>query len=334
VLRKPVGRGEKAVKQSKTIQILKTSGALPMQTLEPGEYIYTIHSMNDHIYNIPSTSGLLNSQRSGDIQIKQEVLASPQGVLSILPRTTYCVEESLSGQTNKGVKIELTGKAPFEVDIEVKNQVTQIAETFKLRLESKSSLLNIPYKFSSASPHSIKIQALEDSNQCKSVITVPQTLTVSDNPKGQNSASLVTLEVAEIASIKPINDKSYYCVGENLEFLLKGSAPWLIKYEFNGRESKININSQSQSKFSRLAQEPGLFKLLEISSSSSASSKDSSHYYDHSTHNDVCNSKLNFERAIKPLPVAKISSGRYFIEDIREGDQVELLFFFFLVVNN
>lgn len=330
VLRKPLGRGEKVVKHSKTIQILKTSGTLPMQTLEPGEYVYTIHSLNDHIYSTPSASGLLNSQRTGDIQIKQEVLASPQGVLNILPHTTYCVEESLSAQTNKGVKIELTGQAPFEVDIEVKNQVTQISENFKLQLESKSSLLNLPYKFSSASPHLIKIKALEDSSKCKSITASTQSVPLSDNiSKKQNLPSSVTIEVAEIASIKPINDKPYYCVGENLEFLLKGSPPWLIKYEFNGHQSKINVNSQSQSKFSRLAQEPGLFKLLEISSSSSATStQDSALYYSHNSLNDVCNSRLNFQRPIKPLPVAKISSGRYFIEDIREGDQSEIIFTF------
>ncbi|KAA1138326.1 hypothetical protein PGTUg99_030566 [Puccinia graminis f. sp. tritici] len=326
VLRKPLGRGEKAVKQSKTIQILKASGTLPMQTSEPGEYVYTIHSLNDHIYNTPSSSGLLNSQRSGDIQVKQEVLASPQGLLNILPRTTYCVEESLSAQANKGVKIELMGKAPFQVEIEVKNQVTQISENFKLQLQSKSSLLDLPYKFGSASPHSIKIKSLEDSSKCKSITTSSESF--SDSFKKQNSQSPVTIEVAEIASIKPINDKPYYCVGENLEFLLKGSPPWLIKYEFNGHQSKINVNSQSQSKFSRLAQEPGLFKLLEISSSSSASSKDPNNYYDHSSQNDVCNSKLKFERSVKPLPVVKISSGRYFIEDIREGDQSEITFTF------
>ncbi|OAV99399.1 hypothetical protein, variant [Puccinia triticina 1-1 BBBD Race 1] len=323
VLRKPLGRGEKAVQQSKTIQILKASGTLPMQTLEPGQYVYTIHSLNDHIYNTPSSSGLLNSQRSGDIQLQQEVLASPQGLLNILPRTTYCVEESLSAQANKGVKIELTGKAPFQVEIEVKNQATQISENFKLQLESKSSLLDLPYKFSSASPHSIKIKSLEDSSKCKSI--APSIGTLSDSFKQNDSRSPVTIEVAEIASIKPINNKPYYCVGENLEFLLKGSPPWLIKYEFNGHQSKINVNSQSQSKFSRLAQEPGLFKLLEISSSSSASSIASG---GHNSHNDICNSRLNFERAIKPLPVVKISSGRYFIEDIREGDQSEITFTF------
>ncbi|KAH9463466.1 hypothetical protein Pst134EA_015549 [Puccinia striiformis f. sp. tritici] len=326
VLRKPLGRGEKVVNQSKTIQILKPSGTLPMQTLEPGQYTYTIHSLNDHVYNTPSSSGLLNSQRTGDIQIKQEVLASPQGALSLLPRTTYCVEESLSAQANKGVKIELTGKAPFEVEIEVRNQVTQVSKNFKLQLQSTSSMLDLPYKFSSASPHSIKIKSLEDSSKCKSIPSSTDTLLESS--RTQKSQLPVTIEVAEIASIKPINDKPYFCVGENLEFLLKGSAPWLIKYEFNGHQSKINVNSQSRSKFSRLAQEPGLFKLLEISSSSSASSKDSNSRNDHNSHNDVCNSKLNFERTIKPLPVVKVSSGRYFIEDIREGDQSEITFTF------
>ncbi|KAH9452712.1 hypothetical protein Pst134EB_016665 [Puccinia striiformis f. sp. tritici] len=187
-------------------------------------------------------------------------------------------------------------------------------------------MLDLPYKFSSASPHSIKIKSLEDSSKCKSIPSSTDTLLESS--RTQKSQLPVTIEVAEIASIKPINDKPYFCVGENLEFLLKGSAPWLIKYEFNGHQSKINVNSQSRSKFSRLAQEPGLFKLLEISSSSSASSKDSNNHNDYNSHNDVCNSKLNFERTIKPLPVVKVSSGRYFIEDIREGDQSEITFTF------
>ncbi|POW09973.1 hypothetical protein PSTT_06411, partial [Puccinia striiformis] len=296
VLRKPLGRGEKVVNQSKTIQILKPSGTLPMQTLEPGQYTYTIHSLNDHLVWI------IEFAKDWRYSNKTEVLASPQGALSLLPRTTYCVEESLSAQANKGVKIELTGKAPFEVEIEVRNQVTQVSKNFKLQLQSTSSMLDLPYKFSSASPHSIKIKSLEDSSKCKSIPSSTDTLLESS--RTQKSQLPVTIEVAEIASIKPINDKPYFCVGENLEFLLKGSAPWLIKYEFNGHQSKINVNSQSRSKFSRLAQEPGLFKLLEISSSSSASSK--------------------IPVVIMIIIVIMI----YFIEDIREGDQSEITFTF------
>lgn len=331
VLRKPPSRNEKAVKYSKTIQLLKPIGSLPLHTSEPGQYLYTIHSLNDQIYSNPSSSGLMNSQRSGDIQIKQEVLASPQAVLQKLPRTSYCVEEILSAQTHKGIKLDLIGKAPFEVAIEVKNQVTQISESFKLEFDSKSNILNLPYKFSSATPHSIMVKFLADSNKCQSIMSSSSiALSGADGrttkPTQTSEQPLpVIIEVAEIASIKPVNDKPYYCVGENLEFLLKGSPPWLIKYEFNGQPSKIKILSQAQSKFSRLAKEPGLFKLLEISSSSS-NPKDSSTDYRH--HSDVCNSKLNFQRPIHPLPKVKVSSGRYYIEDIREGDQSEIVFTF------
>lgn len=328
VLRKPISRGGKTSKQSKTIQILKNTGSLPMHTTEPGNYVYEIHSLSDHLYNTPTSSGLLNSHRHGVIEIEQEVLASPQGSLKILPRTSYCVEENLSTSSSKGIKIDLIGKAPFEVEIEVKNQVTQVSQTFPLVLQTKSSLLNLPYKFTSAAPHSLRIKSLTDANKCQSISSITSSsssdmsYSKSSNHNNNNQLpSLVMIEVAEIASIKPINDKPYYCVGENLEFFLKGTPPWSIKYEFNGRQSKIKINSHAESKFSRLARDPGFFKLLEISSSSFSIDTSSSH-------GDVCHAKLNFERAIKPLPKVKISSGRYFVEDIREGDQSEIMFTF------
>ncbi|MBW0477738.1 hypothetical protein O181_017453 [Austropuccinia psidii MF-1] len=298
---KPAGKGNKINTEFKTIQLLKTTGTLPLNTAEPGDYTYTIHGLSDRQYSTPSSSGLLNAHRSGNIQIKQEVFALPQGTIKSLPQTTYCVDETLAyAKFGKGVKIEFTGKAPFDLQVEVKNQVTQIEESFNIHSETYSTMLNVPYKFRSAVPHSVSLKSLQDANRCSSV---------SLHNSVENTP--IIIEVAEIASIKPVSHKPYFCVGESLDFLLRGSPPWLIKYEFNSKKSAITVTSKEEPKFSRLAQEPGVFKIISIAHQE-----------------DLCTAKVELEAVIKPIPTVKISSGRNYIEDIREGDQSEIIFTF------
>ncbi|CAH7685401.1 hypothetical protein BY996DRAFT_4583365 [Phakopsora pachyrhizi] len=297
---KPHRRGEKTTKDHRTIQILKSTGLLPMHTVDPGEYTYTITGLSDRVYTQLSSIGLLNSHRSGDIQIRQQVFPLPEGTIYTLPKTTYCVDETLSDtQRGKGVKLDLVGRAPFEVEIEVKNQASQIAEFFDLKLKG-SSIVSVPYTLRSAVPHSVALKSIKDSNGC-----------VSSSSRNMAKNRPAVIEVAETASIKPLLNKAYYCVGESLDFLLKGSPPWLIKYEFNRKKSSVTITSREEARFSRLAKEPGLFKILGVAHKE-----------------DLCIAKFELEKEIKPIPTVRISSGRNFIEDIREGDQSEIVFMF------
>ncbi|KAG0152559.1 hypothetical protein CROQUDRAFT_650003 [Cronartium quercuum f. sp. fusiforme G11] len=291
VLHKPFGKRGSSVEE-KTVQLLKPHAILPLQTTDAGSYTYTITGLSDRTYPRPS------DLKQSSLEIRQDVYALPSAALKTVGQITYCVDDSLAARGKKGVKVEVVGKAPFELEIEVVNELTQAAERFDLSLSSSSNMLSLPYTFRSASPHSVKLVSVRDSNGCKSIL-------------GDNVGSTAKVEVAEIASIKAVSNKPYFCVGERLEYLLKGSPPWLIKYEFNNKASSITIGSKDEPKFSRLANEPGLFKIVGIAHKE-----------------DLCVAKVKVEKVIRPIPRVKISSGRNFIEDLREGDQSEIVFSF------
>lgn len=276
VLHKPFARGERSAMEEKTVQLLKSTSILPLHTTEAGSYTYKISALGDRTYPDLSPNGL-KTTREAILQVKQDVFALPTAVLKTLPQTTYCVNEVLSlTQNGKGVRVELTGKPPFQVQLEVKNEVTHAMESFEFNLTSPSTVLSIPYTFRSASPHSVTLTSVRDGNGCSSQL---------EPGLAGNSAML---EVAEIASIKAVSNKPYFCVGERLEYLLKGSPPWLIKYEFNSKKSSITIHSKEEPKFSRLANEPGLFKIVGIAHKE-----------------DLCTAKVSLEKTIRPIPSLK-----------------------------
>ncbi|KAI8459152.1 hypothetical protein BY996DRAFT_6410388 [Phakopsora pachyrhizi] len=221
-------------------------------------------SLSDRVYTQLSSIGLLNSHKSGDIQIRQQVFPLPKGKIYTLPNTTYCVNETLSDtQHGKGVRLDLIAQAPFEVEIEVKNQA-----------------MLVPYTFRSAVPHSVVLKLIKDSNGC-------------DSRSSRNMAKNrpAVLEVVETASIKPLLNKAYYCVGESLDFLLKGLPPWLLKYEFNRKKYLVTITSCEEARFSRLAKEPGLFKILGVAHKG-----------------DLCIKKFELEKEIKPIRMVHLLS--------------------------
>lgn len=297
VLHQPFGRGERSSVEEKTVQFLKSNAILPLHTSEAGSYTYTITAISDRTYPKLSSHGLKDLP-----SIKQLVYELPSGTVKTLAQTTYCVHESLSTTQNGkgGVRLDLIGgKAPYQVDLQVTNEVSMAMERFELNFTTASTVLSLPYVFRSAAPHSINVKSVKDGNGCTSKWTEEST---------QKSA---IVEVAETASIESVSKKPYICVGERLEYILKGSPPWLIKYEFQSKPSSIIIDSKNEPKFSRLAKEPGLFRILAIA-----------HKLDH------CLVKVNLEKLIKPIPSVKISAGRNFIEDIREGDQSEIVFSF------
>jgi len=115
------------------------------------------------------------------------------------------------------------------------------------------------------------------------------------------------VDVAETAAIVPFERREDFCVGDVLHFQLEGKAPWKIHYRFNGK----NISATSKiPKFSRVAEKPGIFEIISIA------------HQQASCQSEVSDIRIN----IRQLPSARVSHGKNVVEDVREGDQAEIVF--------
>jgi len=106
------------------------------------------------------------------------------------------------------------------------------------------------------------------------------------------------VEVVESARIVPVSKAEDLCVGDTLDFLLQGKAPWVIEYEWLGRQHKV---TSSASRFSRYAEEPGEFAIRSVALKDNQCKRQISHLV----------------RQVHPLPSVKIQDG---LDSLREGD--------------
>lgn len=289
------GKPDGASKE-KTLQAVQPATSLSLFTTEAGVHEYEISGLSDSIYTSRSRHGLVDAHRSGGIRLRQEVFSRPTGSLKPVSKSSFCVSESLASSGSRGVRLELTGQAPFDVELEVVDESTKVPARFPVRVDSASTLVELPHVFRTPGSHTVSLRKVVDANGCERLF----------ERFGPSSA---TVEVAETASIAAVSQKAHHCVGDTLDFVLQGSPPWTVRYEFEGKKSSATV---STSVFSRLAKEPGLFRITGVS-----------HQLDQCTTRIDSVSKL-----VRAVPTVRMSSGANVVQDLREGDQTEITFEF------
>lgn len=111
--------------------------------------------------------------------------------------------------------------------------------------------------------------------------------------------------------------KNHYCVGEHVGYDLTGQPPFILTYNFNGKQHKAKLASQ----FRRLAASPGEITVSSLEDSSAG-------------HCIINIEKENIEKfkdltiKIHDLPSVEINQGDSIIQDIHEGDMTEMKFTF------
>lgn len=76
--------------------------------------------------------------------------------------------------------------------------------------------LDLPHAMKEIGRHEVSVTSLSDQSGCEWVIHDEDRLTTS-------------LEVVESARIVAVNQVENLCVGDTLDFLLQGKAPWTIE---------------------------------------------------------------------------------------------------------
>lgn len=132
--------------------------------------------------------------------------------------------------------------------------------------------------------HIVSVGKIKDSRGCSRKIT--------NGPQ-------VRLQVADMPTITPVDQRSDFCVGERISFNIAGVPPFAVEYEWNG----VLMKATSQpANFVRVAERPGNFTITGLQDSASD-----------------CKVNLSIPKVIHEVPSVRISEGYAVVKGIPQG---------------
>lgn len=291
---------------------------LELSTALQGWHTYIINTVGDAVY---APSHLQGFSTESPRRLEQMILSLPGASFASTSskhhKPSLCVGDSLDRLSSLPV-LKLQGQAPFTVTFEVgsitssspSNRGAAAYRFTRSGIKShdyKLSLSNDEFAFGSKGLWSIRVVQVTDANNCQSAPT-------HDGKRaGQDDKALV-IEVAETADIAAVSTRQDYCIGEMVEFALQGSPPWTVSYDFNGKSAHAAVTT---AEFSRVAEKPGVLTIKTVAHQQNQCRRD-------------INARISQDmvKTIHDLPTVRISEGDHFVEDLREGNQAEIIFNF------
>jgi nucleoporin POM152 len=260
--------------------------SLRMDTAQAGTYEYKFNKLGDSNYD--HAAGHFSP-----LLVKQTVFERPTAAFKNPGKTySFCSSDS---EGEEVIPVELTGKAPFDLEVELKHIGSMRPETFALRgIPTPTTSIRIPRNKLHAGKSSVALRRVSDSNHCSRTLD-------STTPR-------VQISVHAPPSITALEAATDNCVGDRLNFALTGTAPFTVFYTFEGAENKATSHTTT---FRRLAEKPGTFTITGVSDSASN-----------------CRSMTKIEKRIHGMPSVRVSKGKDSYVDIHEGGQAEILFEF------
>lgn len=289
---------------------------LELSTALSGWHTYVLNTIGDAVY---APSRLQGFSTEAPRRLEQMVLPLPSASFassgSKHSRPSLCVGDGLDRLSTLPV-LKLHGQAPFTVSFEVVSALgsTGAAGVVSHRFtrmgiqthDYKLDLAKDEFSFSSKGLWSIRVVQVTDANHCQSA--------VSDGSKRSGEDKAISIEVAETADIAAVSSREDYCVGEVVDFSLQGSPPWTVAYDFNGKAATAAVTS---SEFSRVADKPGVLTIKSVA-----------HQQNQCRRDIDARVAQEMVKTIHALPSVRISEGNHFVEDLREGNQAQIIFSF------
>jgi len=187
-----------------TLKSAQETGILHLAT-EPGHHRYDLSELKDSNYPTTAVS----------IVLEHDVYSRPS-VSFVNPNTdSICLDQPLGGET----KVQLRGKAPFILTLTVREPASTKLDEHHIQVDGYEWTLELPHIMREIGRHEITIISVSDSSGCDQIINESDRLTT-------------TVDVVESARIVPATQQTDLCVGDTLDFLLQGKAPWTIEYVF------------------------------------------------------------------------------------------------------
>ncbi|UZJ56926.1 hypothetical protein CBS101457_006246 [Exobasidium rhododendri] len=305
--------------------------SIQLYTGVPGQHIYELTKVGDSIYSDQT----LTSEFPGS-KIYQEVHALPdvtfasasQGSSSkvVGKLKSLCVGDSLARhKKNKDDKagnaaeniLRLTGKTPFTIDIEIRDGLGAIkkvitrdgimTDQYHLEIESHE------FVFDKMGKWTVEVTRVQDGNGCERMLASNNAVVSvggKDVVSKDTAKAMMEVEVVETASIAAVEGRTDHCVGETVEYVLQGAPPWTVAYAFEGITSHATVRTST---FSRIAEKPGKLQIKSVA-------------HQQSKCQNIVGDQIGMTKIIHALPSVHVKEGRHYIEDLREGNQAEIVF--------
>ncbi|CAI4675765.1 CNT_collapsed_G0042140.mRNA.1.CDS.1 [Saccharomyces cerevisiae] len=290
---------------TKKIQVATKYASLKLPNQIPGEYITTIKAIFDGNYG---ESDIHFREHQSELIIKQTVHPIPDVAFADGGKTLRACAanvDQISFLEPINLKF-LQGESPFSITFSVYHESTSRTDQYTIdNIDSENFSFEKLYEGMKLGNHAITIDSVVDANGCVNSLI--------SGPRNQ-----ILVSITDAPKIHILDPSTEYCVGDYVAYQLNGVAPFMIKYEFNGIPLK---SKERSSQFVRLASEPGIISITSLQDSSSQCIVDFTNPKLKSEFDDL---SLN----IHPIPSVTVSQGNYVTEDIREGDQAEVIFSF------
>jgi len=184
-----------------TLKSAQETGILHL-AIDPGHHLYDFLDLKDSNYDSTSVN----------IVLEHDVYSRPSASFSKLDTDSICLDEPLRGDA----KVQLRGKAPFVLTMTVRKPASIKVEEHHMKVDGYDWTLELPHVMGEVGRHEVTITSVADSSGCDQVVNEFDRLTT-------------TVEVVESARIVPATQQADLCVGDTLDFLLQGKAPWTIE---------------------------------------------------------------------------------------------------------
>lgn len=169
------------------------------------------------------------------------------------------------------------------------------------------------FVFDKTGKWSVEVTKVKGGNGCEQVIersAVVTKLGDETNLKQAAKAASFEIQVAETANITAIEARTDHCVGETINYSLQGTPPWSVIYDFEGKQSHASARTST---FARVAEKPGKLQIKRIA------------HQQNKCQNNV-EDQAGMTKIIHALPRVHVKEGKHYVEDLREGNQAEIVF--------
>ncbi|PKI82820.1 hypothetical protein MVES1_003721 [Malassezia vespertilionis] len=272
----------------------QAASPVALATETPGWHTYEITDVGDALY--PSAGISAGAAQ----RLEQMVLAKAHAAFAPHPLRklpTFCVGDTLHSVP----PVQLHGTAPFTLRMTLRRKGTsghaaQRPFTFTRTLHDAEYVPTLDahaFTFDASGDWELVLDHVVDVHGCGAA-------------RSELGASLL-LRVVETAGIVPSAERTEFCVGEKIAYVLQGMAPWTVHYSFNGKDVRVTSHT---AEFSRLAEAPGVLRVHSVAHQQ-----------------NQCRSVGEGAQAVvHALPSVRVSAGRNLVEALHAGREAEIVF--------
>ncbi|WFD29932.1 hypothetical protein MSPP1_000946 [Malassezia sp. CBS 17886] len=266
---------------------------LDLATDEPGWHTYVIREVGDALYAPAAVDGA---------RVRLEQMVLPRASARFLPAKrapTLCVGDSLAHAAGVA-PVQLRGTPPFAVSFALRPAATTgHGPPPPLRRFTATNIWETSYApvlsadefvFEASGAWDVAVEHVSDAHGC-----------------GAPGTDTQRIDVVDSAGIVPVSARTDFCVGETMEFVLQGAAPWTVHYTFHGKHMRATAHA---AEFARTAEAPGVLTV---------------HSAAHQQ-NQCRSSRAPTQCTVHALPSAHVSLGRNVVELLRQGSEAEIVF--------